>query len=349
MHVFVNPLLSNTVHEQPEKSDTSTVQVLGLIVELLSFFVEHHTYHIKNYILHKDLLRRILILLKSRHTFLRLSALRFMRKIITLKDEFYNRYIIRGSLFTPVIDALMTNYDRYNLLNSAILEMFEFIKLEDIKSLCIHVVEKYGTTLDKITYVKTFAALKVRYDQHQDRLRERSSIEPCTSILRPVNRFRRDERALEEDEEMWFNDDEDDMDESNPVLGDTESESNSIQQMISETSEDIQDTVTDDPSIDRVMHQDKIKELGVVGPVVSTGATAQPLNGDSGEPEDKPQTPPPQDEGKENKATLIEPAQNMIMEVDKKEESVGVVGAVLAPLVDYDSDSEEESGSETDR
>ena len=29
--------------------------------------------------------------------------------------------------------------------------------------------------------------------------------------------------------------------------------------MISETSEDIQDTVTDDPSIDRVMHQDKIK------------------------------------------------------------------------------------------
>ena len=29
------------------------MQVLGLILELLSFFVEHHTYHIKNYILHK--------------------------------------------------------------------------------------------------------------------------------------------------------------------------------------------------------------------------------------------------------------------------------------------------------
>jgi len=351
MHVFVNPLLSNTVHEQPEKSDTSTVQVLGLIVELLSFFVEHHTYHIKNYILHKDLLRRILILLKSRHTFLRLSSLRFMRKIITLKDEFYNRYIIRGSLFTPVIDALMTNYDRYNLLNSAILEMFEFIKLEDIKSLCIHVVEKYGTTLDKITYVKTFAALKVRYDQHQDRLRERSSIEPCTSILRPVNRFRRDERALEEDEEMWFNDDEDDMDESHPVL-EPESESPSIQQMMSETSEEIQETVTGDPSIDRVMEQDKIKELGVVGPVAITGspgATPEPLNGDSCPPEEKPVTEAQQDEGKENDATLLQPAEDMIMEVDKKEEKVGLVGAVLAPLVDYDSDSEEESGSETDR
>ena len=41
--------------DSPEKSDNNTVQVqvLGLILELLSFFVEHHTYHIKNYILHK--------------------------------------------------------------------------------------------------------------------------------------------------------------------------------------------------------------------------------------------------------------------------------------------------------
>merc|ERR1719326_11241 len=119
MHVFIAPLLSNTV-DSPEKSDNNTVQVqvLGLILELLSFFVEHHTYHIKNYILHKDLLRRILVLIKSRHTFLKLCALRFMRKIIALKDEFYNRYIIKGNLFSPVIDALISNYDRYNLLNS---------------------------------------------------------------------------------------------------------------------------------------------------------------------------------------------------------------------------------------
>lgn len=53
--VFIAPLLSNTVHESPERSDSCTVQVLGLILELLSFFVEHHTYHIKNYILHKGI------------------------------------------------------------------------------------------------------------------------------------------------------------------------------------------------------------------------------------------------------------------------------------------------------
>jgi len=217
MHVFIAPLLSNTAHDSPEKSDSNTVQVqvLGLILELLSFFVEHHTYHIKNYILHKDLLRRILVLIKSRHTFLKLCAVRFMRKIINLKDEFYNRYIIKGNLFVPAVDALVSNYDRYNLLNSAILEMFEFIRVEDIKSLCSHVVESFSPTLDKITYVQTFQALKVRYDQQQDRQRDRNSLESngMSSMMRQTvaanNRFRRDDRQLDEDEELWFDNDED--------------------------------------------------------------------------------------------------------------------------------------------
>ena len=85
-----------------------------------------------------------------------------MRKIIGQKDEFYNRYIIKGNLFDPVVDSLVSNYDRYNLLNSAILEMFEFIRVEDIKSLCSHVVENFCLTLDRISYVQTFKALKLR-------------------------------------------------------------------------------------------------------------------------------------------------------------------------------------------
>ena len=64
-----------------------------------------------------------------------LGALRFMRKIIALKDEFYNRYIIKGNLFAPVIDSFVSNNGRYNLLDSAILEMFEFIKLVSFAAL----------------------------------------------------------------------------------------------------------------------------------------------------------------------------------------------------------------------
>ena len=66
-----------------------------------------------------------------------------MRKIIALKDEFYNRYIIKGNLFAPVIDAFVMNNGRYNLLDSAILEMFEHIKLVSLNYR--YLIELYNT------------------------------------------------------------------------------------------------------------------------------------------------------------------------------------------------------------
>lgn len=297
MHVFIAPLLSNTV-DSNEKQDNSNVQVqvLGLILELLSFFVEHHTYHIKNYILHKDLLRRILVLVKSRHTFLKLCAVRFMRKIINLKDEFYNRYIIKGNLFVPVVDALVSNYDRYNLLNSAILEMFEFIRVEDIKSLCSHVVENFSPTLDKITYVQTFKALKLRYDQHQDRLKERSSLDNngVSSILRQANnRFRRDDRAMDEDEELWFNDDDCEEEPGESVSsgsGEPDKDmvvtGNGCEKMGAEKIESspADNGVSSVPPLDKVMEEDKKKELLLNNELLLKGVNIESSVSGDGQP-----------------------------------------------------------------
>lgn len=52
-----------------------------------------------------------------------------MRRIIGLKDEFYNRYIMRNFLFEPVVKAFLKNGSRYNLMNSAIIEMFEYVRV----------------------------------------------------------------------------------------------------------------------------------------------------------------------------------------------------------------------------
>ncbi|XP_060610582.2 serine/threonine-protein phosphatase 4 regulatory subunit 3B isoform X1 [Anolis sagrei] len=219
MHVLTAPLLANTSEDKNDKdavvggnkSNTicpdnyQTAQLLALILELLTFCVEHHTYHIKNYIMNKDLLRRVLVLMNSKHTFLALCALRFMRRIIGLKDEFYNRYITKGNLFEPVINALLDNGTRYNLLNSAVIELFEFIRVEDIKSLTAHIVENFYKALESIEYVQTFKGLKTKYEQEKDRQSQKLNSVP--SILRS-NRFRRDARTLEDDEEMWFNEDE---------------------------------------------------------------------------------------------------------------------------------------------
>jgi len=173
MQVMASPILNN---EMNEAEGNGGIQLKGLVLEVLSFCVEHHTYHIKNYILQKDLLKRVLVHLNSKQTFLKVCSVRFMRRIVGLKDEFYNRYIVKGNLFAPLVEALLENKAKYNLLDSAILEMFEFIKTEDVKSLLDHVVENFGDTLDSVTYVQTFVQLKAVYDQHQGRMRERSSV-----------------------------------------------------------------------------------------------------------------------------------------------------------------------------
>lgn len=214
MQVLTAPLLAITTEESADLAEGSTkvnpvcpdnfqtAQLLALILELLTFCVEHHTYHIKIYIMNKDLLRRVLTLMNSKHTFLALCVLRFMRRIIGLKDEYYNRYIMRGNLFEPVINALLDNGSRYNLLNSAIIELFEFIRVEDIKSLIAHIVDNFYKALESIEYVQTFKGLKGRYDQEKDRQQSRG-----------FSRYRRDARSFEEDKDMWMNEDEEEEEE----------------------------------------------------------------------------------------------------------------------------------------
>ncbi|GBM92108.1 Serine/threonine-protein phosphatase 4 regulatory subunit 3A [Araneus ventricosus] len=93
-------------------------------------------------------------------------------------------------------------------------EAQEKMKKEDIKTLCSHVVERYGKILDKVDYVQTFKSLRLRYEQYLDR-KDRSSVENVSLIMRN-SRYRRDPRQLEEDEEMWFNDD-DEIEDEEPI------------------------------------------------------------------------------------------------------------------------------------
>nr|XP_044619601.1 serine/threonine-protein phosphatase 4 regulatory subunit 3B-like [Equus asinus] len=215
MHNFIAPLLAATSEEICEEkniagSDKSnkyclnnyqTAQLLSLILELLTFCVQHHTYHIKSYIFSKDLLRRVLILMNSKHTFLVLSAVRFMRSMVGLKDEFYNDYIIKGNLFQPVVNVFLDNGNRYNMLNSAVIELFEYIRVENIKPLVAHIVEKFYKAFESIEYVQTFKGLKINYEKEKD---QQSQIQKnlLSTLFHKV--FHSSSKVLEEKEEMRF-------------------------------------------------------------------------------------------------------------------------------------------------
>lgn len=86
---------------------------------------------------------------------------------MNLQDEFYTRQITQNRLFEPILDIVYETMPRDNLLNSACLELFEFIKRENMKPLVLHIVENYRERLEQITYVDTFSTLILRYDQYR--------------------------------------------------------------------------------------------------------------------------------------------------------------------------------------
>ena len=69
--------------------------------------------------------------------------------------------------FAPILNIVYETMPRDNLLNSACLELFEYIKRENVKPLIEHLVETFRTKLQEITYVDTFKLLINRYDQIQ--------------------------------------------------------------------------------------------------------------------------------------------------------------------------------------
>jgi len=87
--------------------------------------------------------------------------------LIGLHDTFYQAILTRHNTFGLILDIVRETMPRDNLLNSACLELFECIRRENIKTLIVHVVEKYREKLLSIVYVDTFINLVNRYEQMQ--------------------------------------------------------------------------------------------------------------------------------------------------------------------------------------
>ncbi|GAB4850809.1 hypothetical protein Ancab_030109 [Ancistrocladus abbreviatus] len=196
------------------KSTSTKPEILLNICELLCFCVLHHPYRMKSNIL-LDNLDKVLLLTRRRERYLIVAAVRFVRTIISRYDEQVGSYIIKNNLFKPIVDAFVANGNRYNLLNSAVLELFEYIRKENLRPLVKYVVESFWNQLGTFENLASIHSLKVKYDQSQ----ENSGVN--TSIAVVDSRKRVDERALEKEEEDYFNEGSDEEDTASASMSHT--------------------------------------------------------------------------------------------------------------------------------
>ncbi|KAJ0577269.1 putative armadillo-like helical, PH-like domain superfamily protein [Helianthus annuus] len=181
-------------------------EILLNIYDLLCFCVLQHPYKIKSIFLLTGMVDKVLSLTCRREKYLVVAAIRFIRTLISLKDEQLMNHIAKNNLFKPIVDVFVGNGSRYNLLNSAVLELFEYIRKENLKILVKYLVETFWEQLVKFDSLPSLKLLKVKYEQ---------AMEQATSQTGPYAlnvRRRVDERALDKEEEDYFNEDSDEED-----------------------------------------------------------------------------------------------------------------------------------------
>ncbi|XP_031097823.1 serine/threonine-protein phosphatase 4 regulatory subunit 3 [Ipomoea triloba] len=199
----------NTTYQSKgtEKQSSVKPEILLNICDLLCFCVMHHPYRIKCNFLLNNVIDKVLFLTQRREKYLVVSAVRFMRTLISRNDEHLMNHIVKNNLLKPIVDAFVANGNRYNLLNSAVLELFEYIrKPETLKVLLKYLVDTFWDQLVRFENFSSIQSLKIKYDQVHDTSGARTVANPVDT------RKRVDERALEKEEEDYFNEDSDDED-----------------------------------------------------------------------------------------------------------------------------------------
>ena len=141
------------------------------LFDLFSFCAARHGSRVRSFITSNNILEIIIRNnLENGPGFLKLAVIRLFRQAIADKDKKIEIYITTKNLFDPIMKLFRENSDRYNMVNSAIIELFDFIKIEYEKNfrLLIYLVERFRKDFEDVTYVNTFSQLVDRYDNHQE-------------------------------------------------------------------------------------------------------------------------------------------------------------------------------------
>jgi protein phosphatase-4 regulatory subunit 3 len=154
--------------ENRDSLQSFTYQEVSLhshLVEILTFFVRQHSLRSRDFVLRNRLPPRVAQLLTAPQKPLKLTALKFFRTCVSLQDQFYTQEIVKGNAFELILNIVIETMPRDNLLNSACLELFEFVYREKIMTALFHIVETHREKIKNIDYVETFQNIIARYEQ----------------------------------------------------------------------------------------------------------------------------------------------------------------------------------------
>ncbi|KAJ1659426.1 Platinum sensitivity protein [Dispira simplex] len=156
------------VRQLHQTDQQNRVQLYFLICELVTFCVRQHTFRSRYFVLSGELVDNLALLLSAPVKHLQLAVLRFFRACIGLNDNFVNRYLLRRGVLKPIVTMFEQHKHRYNLINSACLEFFDFITSKNLKILVTYFVQHHKEALTKdVHYSNIPSQLVHKYEMNQ--------------------------------------------------------------------------------------------------------------------------------------------------------------------------------------
>ena len=180
------------------------------VIDLLSFCVRQHGHRIKNFILEKRIASKIMQLSSQEDKYIQLDTIRFLRAFLGTKDNFFYKHCILHKLFQPVMEIFQQNINNYNLINSTVCEIFDFLLKQNNSTLIIHLVQNYRQVFEGIEYVDTFKRILKRYEALLNKDFPETAEEKAATLPTPKldPKFKRE--IEKEREEHWFDSDDSD-------------------------------------------------------------------------------------------------------------------------------------------
>jgi hypothetical protein len=155
-----------TIHLKPEFK-YEMLSSKQIIIEIICHCFKSHSQRTRYWTIHNDLVPKILDLQKDNSKIILLQVIKFMKTLIVYGDDNIIKLITSNDYLNDIIKIYSSISNKDNLIISAILELFDIIKRNNMKKLIAYLFEKHYDFFYKEEHrnVTIFQDLIAKYDQ----------------------------------------------------------------------------------------------------------------------------------------------------------------------------------------
>ncbi len=95
---------------------------------------------VRYWVIHNDLIPKVMNVLESKSKILQLQVIKFLKAVLMNNEENLFKIVINNNLFTKIFQIFESNSKKDNLIISAILDLIDYIKKQNIKKITAHLV-----------------------------------------------------------------------------------------------------------------------------------------------------------------------------------------------------------------